>query len=280
MTLRPRAAAAPALPAGVALRDAEFAQFQQMIKRHAGIALSPAKKALVAGRLARRLQHLGLPSFGAYYRLLDERPDERQVAIDLLTTNETHFFREMRHFDVLRDTVLAERAPGRALRAWSAAASSGQEAYSIAMVLAARLGDAPWEVFGSDISRRVLEHARTARYDIAQAREIPPAHLRACCLRGVGSEAGSFVIAPEIARRVRFAPVNLVEPLPDVGDFDVIFLRNVMIYFDAPTKRAVVERLAARLRPRGWFFVGHSESLNGVADGLHPRAPSAWQRCD
>ena len=268
-------------PAGaLVLHDAEFTQFQQMIRRSAGITMSPAKKALVASRLARRVQHHGLASFGAYYRLLDARPDERQIAVDLLTTNETHFFREMRHFDVLRDTVLPERRPGRALRVWSAAASSGQEAYSLAMVLAEQLGDTPWEVFGSDISQRVLEQARSARYDIAQASEIAPHHLRACCLKGVGSQHGSFVIAPDIARRVSFAQVNLNEPLPDVGDFDVIFLRNVMIYFDVPTKRAVVSRLVTRLRPRGWLFVGHSESLNGIADGLRSRAPSAWQRCD
>src|SRR5690606_33451006 len=132
---------------------------QALIYRIAGITMSDAKASLVSGRLARRVQHYGLGTYGDYFRLLsaDDRRDELQVAIDLLTTNETYFFRESKHFDLLRDTVLPALPAGRAARIWSAACSSGEERYSIAMVLADVLGERPWEILGSDISTRVLE---------------------------------------------------------------------------------------------------------------------------
>ncbi|MFZ5544041.1 MAG: CheR family methyltransferase [Pseudomonadota bacterium] len=247
--------------------------------RHvAGIGLSPAKKALVCSRLARRLQQHGLASFRDYLQLIDQHAEERQTAIDLLTTNETHFFREPRHFDFVRERVLPQREPGRSLRAWSAACSSGQEVYSLAMVLADALGPTGWEVLGSDLSLRVLRQACSAQYDLRLAQEIPPALLRAHCLRGTGDKAGTFAIDPALARQVRFAQINLNEPLPELGEFDLIFLRNVMIYFPEPVKRQVVGRLVARLRPGGWIFVGHSESLNGLADGLQMQAPSVYRK--
>jgi len=270
-----RTAAAP----GLVLREAEFRQFQHWIYQVAGIAMGPAKQALVAGRLARRVQERGQASFEAYFQLLQRDAQEHQTAIDLLTTNETHFFREPRHFELLRDVVLPELPDGRPLRIWSAASSTGQEPYSLAMLLAHQLGDAPWEIFASDICTRALERARAALYDMALAREIPETLLRAYCLKGVGAHSGRFLIAPELARRVRFAQVNLNEGLPDIGaDFDLIFLRNVMIYFDERTKRAVVERLLHKLRPGGWFIVGHSETLHGLNAQLQPHAPSVYRK--
>lgn len=265
---------------GLSLRDAEFLRFQQWIQHAAGISMGPAKKALVAGRLARRVQLHGLSSYEAYYRLLQRDAGEHQVAIDLLTTNETHFFREPRHFELLRDVVLPAQPAGRVLRVWSAAASTGQEPYSVAMLLAHQLGDAPWEIVASDLSTRALERARSAVYDMALAREIPEPLLRAYCLKGVGTLAGRFAIAPELTRRVRFEQINLNESLPEVGEFDAIMLRNVMIYFNEGTKRAVVERLQRRLRPGGWFFVGHSETLHGVHPDLVAHGPSFYRKRD
>ena len=260
------------------LHDHEFAHFRQMIHRIAGISMSPAKKALVAGRLAKRLRHHGLRSYQDYFQLISKRQDELQVAVDLLTTNETHFFREQRHFDFLRQRVLPRHAPGRPFRVWSAASSSGQEAYSLAMLLADQLGETPWEVFGSDISTQILAKARAALYAMEQASEIPPAYLKAYCLKGVGNQTGQFTLEPGLRQRVRFQQINLNERLPQVGEFDVILLRNVMIYFEAETKQQVVARLVERLRPGGWFIVGHSESLNGLSHGLVAEQPSVYRK--
>ena len=262
----------------MSLSEREFAQFQQLIFRIAGISMSPAKKALVAGRLAKRLKHHGLASFGEYFSMISARRDELQMAVDLLTTNETRFFREPRHFDLLRERVLPEHPRGRPFRAWSAASSSGEEVYTLAMVLAQELGEAPWEVLGSDLSTRVLDQARAGMYRMERAAEIPAPYLKASCLKGIGSQKGILLIDPALRRRVRFSQINLVEPLPSIGEFDVIFLRNVMIYFNVETKRQVVSRLLTRLRPGGWFFVGHSESLNGLADELQGVAPAVYRK--
>jgi chemotaxis protein methyltransferase CheR len=260
------------------ISDSDFARFQQMIFSIAGISMTSAKKALVAGRLARRLKHHGLDCYGEYFKLLSRQQDEMQVAVDLLTTNETYFFREPKHFDFLRDRILPQHPPGRTFRVWSAASSSGEEAYTLAMVLADNLGTTPWEIFGSDISTRVLDKARTGLYPMERIRGIPQASLRAHCLKGVGSQEGSFIIDPALRRHVRFEQINLNESLPNVGEFDVIFLRNVMIYFQTDTKRQVVARLLAKLRPGGYFIVGHSESLNGLAQGLETVAPSIYRK--
>ncbi len=261
-----------------ALHDREFTQFRQMIHRIAGISMAPSKKALVAGRLAKRLRHHGLSSYADYFNLLGQNRSELQVAVDLLTTNETHFFREQKHFDFLRQRVLPLRTAGRPFRVWSAASSSGQEAYSLAMLLTDQLGESPWEVFGSDISTQVLDKARAALYSMEQAREIPAAYLKAYCLKGVGNQSGQFTLAPALRRRVNFQQINLNERLPQVGDFDVILLRNVMIYFEPQTKQQVVGRLLERLRPGGWFIIGHSESLNGLAHGLVAEQPSVYRK--
>ena len=261
------------------LSDQEFTQFQRFIQQAAGIHLSPAKKTLVAGRLGKRVQQHGLASYGAYFKLIagDEAQAERQVAVDLLTTNETYFFREAKHFEVLRKHAVS--AAGRSeFRVWSAASSSGEEAYSIAMVLADCLGERPWEVVGSDISSRVLERARTGHYVEARTTQIPPEYLKRFCLKGAGSQAGTVLVSKALRNRVSFVHANLNEPLPQLGKFDVIFLRNVMIYFNNDTKREVVARLLERLKPGGYFLVGHSESLNDISTAVEAVAPSTYRK--
>lgn len=272
--------AADGQEAGERLRDSEFFQFQGLLHRLAGISLSPAKKALVSGRLAKRIKHHRLGSYGDYFRLLTSgrEPQELQIAIDLLTTNETYFFREPKHFDFLRRHVLPAQRPGSALRVWSAACSSGEEPYSIAMLLAECLREAPWEIVASDISSRVLDRARSGHYAMERAGHIPPEYLRAHCLKGVGRQEGTFMIGRALRGRIDFRQINLNEPLPRLGEFHVIFLRNVMIYFDLETKRRVVPRLMAALRPGGHLLIGHSESLNGVVDDLRAVAPSIYRK--
>lgn len=263
------------------ITDGEFRDLRAWIHRQAGIHLSDQKKALVCGRLAPRMRHYRLSRFADYFRLLQDgaQPGEPQVAVDLLTTNETHFFREPGHFDFLREHIVpAHRSSGRPLRVWSAACSSGEEPYSIAMTLASGMGGVPWDVLASDLSTRVLERARTAHYPMARAKTIPREHLLAHCLKGTGAHDGTFIVAPELTGRVRFMQVNLNQTLPRIGEFDLVFLRNVMIYFDPATKQQVVERILSCLRPGGHLMIGHSESLATLACSLKPLAPSIYRK--
>jgi chemotaxis protein methyltransferase CheR len=282
----PRGAAAAAVPAGTdpppglpVMSDAEFAQFQRFIHEAAGISLGSPKKAMVAARLAGRVQSCGAKSYGEYLRLLKDggAQQELQTAVDLLTTNETYFFREPKHFDFLRE-ILTGQAGARALRVWSAAGSSGEEAYSIAMLLEDCLPGSPWEVVASDISTRVLERARTGHYSMARTNHMPPGYLRRFCLSGRGPQAGTLLIERSLRSRVRFLQVNLNATLPPLGQFDVVFLRNVLIYFDMRTKQQVVRRVLDTLRPGGWLFIGHTETLSGVCETLERVSPAIFRK--
>ncbi len=267
------------VPAGIG--HADFDRFRQLLHRIAGISLADSKKSLLVGRLASRLKQRGVASYADYYRLVNEPGEdgELQVMVDLLTTNETYFFREEAHFEFLRRHVFPGRTPSQPFDFWSAASSTGDEAYTLAMVLAEAFGtDAAWTILGSDISTRAVAAATRAVYRLDRVRGLTQHWLRRYCLKGVRSQEGSFIIAPELRRHVRFVQVNLNEPLPKLGPFDVVFLRNVMIYFDARTKREVVGRVASRLKPGGYLIVGHSESLNGINEDLVCVKPTIYRR--
>ncbi len=267
-------------PGEIAISDREFADFQAFVYQNAGITLSSAKKALVSGRLLKRLRHYQLASYREYFQLImsGQEPAELQTALDLLTTNETYFFREPQHFEYLRTTILPARKPGEAFRIWSAACSSGEEPYTLAMVLADQLGTTPWDIVASDISSRVLATAQAGQYRMDRAEKIPQAYLKAHCLKGIGDQAGTFLVDPKLKSRIRFLSVNLNASLPQVGTFDVIFLRNVMIYFNTDTKRQVVERLLSVLKPGGYFIVSHSESLHGITERLKMVRSSIYRK--
>jgi len=260
------------------IKHSEFTQFQKLIFDIAGISLPDIKKPLLVGRLSKRLKHLGFNRFSDYYAYVTNKAnkDELQIVVDLLTTNETFFFREPKHFEFLRNR--AAQYDGGTFRAWSAASSSGEEAYSMAMVLADTLGDRSWEIVGTDISTRVLEKARHGHYPLDRIDGIPKALLKRYCLKGHGDEAGTLLITRELRERVRFLHCNLMKPRKDLGIFDVIFLRNVMIYFDSDTKRQVISGLMPYLKSDGHFVVGHSESLNGLTDVLTPFQPTIYRR--
>lgn len=263
------------------LNDSEFNRFQRFIFDAAGITLAASKKPLVSGRLAKRVAQHGCASYTEYLDLLASggTGGEAQIAVDLLTTNETYFFREPKHFQLLRDLATAAYARRKGMRVWSAACSSGEEVYSMAMVLDDCFhGEAGWEVMGSDISSRVLQRARTAHYPMERARHVPPAYLRKYCLRGTDQQAGTLLVERGLRERVRFAQVNLNAALPQLGSFDVIFLRNVMIYFNGDTKRQVVARVLGALKPGGHFCIGHSESLNDISTAVLPLAPSIYRK--
>ena len=266
--------------AGYAITDQEFALFQKLIYKIAGISLSDAKKVLLVGRLGKRLKQYNFATFTQYYRYLSsgESPEELQTMVDLLTTNETYFFREPQHFDFLRDVVLKEPRGASTFRIWSGASSTGEEAYSMAMTLAEHLKSSPWEVFGTDISMTVLAKARAALYSLERTDGIPPAFMKKYCLKGVRAQEGKFMVAPDVRKNVSFSQVNLTQPISGVGEFDVIFLRNVMIYFDPETKRKVVENMLPALKPNGYFIVGHSESLNGISNQVKAVRPTIYRR--
>ena len=264
----------------IAITDKEFACFQRFIYDAAGITLSSSKKALVSGRLAKRLSAHKLGTYAQYLALLSggEVPDEVQTAIDLLTTNETYFFREGKHFEVLRELALSRRGRTEPLRVWSAACSTGEEPYSIAMVLADVLEHGAWEVLGTDISSRVLRQAATGHYALPRTKLIPEAYLKRFCLKGVGAQDGTLLVERALRQRVQFTSANLNAPLPKIGMFDVIFLRNVMIYFNGDTKRQVVARALGQLKRGGHLFIGHSESLHDITGDVVQVSPAVYRK--
>jgi chemotaxis protein methyltransferase CheR len=263
------------------ITDQEFAQLRRILYQTAGIALSDAKKTLVIGRLNKRLLIGGHATYTSYLRNIASGDEaELRIMVDLLTTNETYFFREHKHFEFLRHHVLTRPNPKAPFSVWSAASSSGEEAYTTSMVLMDALGpDVQWDILGSDISTRILERAQSGHYAMERAKNIPMEFLRKYCLKGVREQEGTLLMNQEIRSRVRFRYLNLIEPLPDnIGPFDFIFLRNVMIYFDMETKRKVVGSLVNKLRRGGYFLVGHSESLTGINDTLVSERPATYRK--
>ncbi len=263
------------------LPEREFQLFRQLMYRATGVALTEAKKTLVVGRLSSRLRQLGISDYAAYYRYVTqgEDPDELQRLIDVLTTHETYFFREERHFQWLAQW--ARQRATAAMRLWSAACSSGEEVWTMAMVLADTLGTAArWSILGSDISAQVVEQARKAHYEDARTRGLPDTMRRRYCLKGVGSQEGTFLIDRALRDHAEFEVRNLLESPPDLQPFDVIFLRNVMIYFDPVTKKKVIENLLTQLKPEGFLVVGHSESLNGLTTDMVAVQPTIYRRGD
>lgn len=262
------------------LQKSEFDWISRYLYDKTGIALNDGKQALVMGRLDKRLRALGISSYGEYFALLDSPgyEDETIAAIDLLTTNETYFFREPKHFEFLQRVVFPQYARMRGMRIWSAASSTGEEAYTIAMTLAEHFQGDGWEVFGTDVSTRVVEKARRGLYPLAATEKIPMAMLKKYCLKGREEYEDFFLIDPKIRDKVQFHVANLIKPLPDVGLFEVIFLRNVMIYFDMETKQKLVQRLYEKLRPGGYFIVSHSETLNGLTTPLKVVSPSIYRK--
>lgn len=264
------------------ISDREFSRFQAMIFDSAGITLSDNKKSLVVGRLAKRLEAHQLGSYGEYMDMLlsGNFPDEQQIAVDLLTTNETYFFREPKHFEFLKSELATRSLNGSPFRVWSAACSSGQEAYSIAMLLDNELGNRRWEIVATDISTKVLDIARQGIYPMSQSTHLSKENLIKYCLKGIDDQEGKLLVDSKLRNKVKFMHANLNKALPRVGEFDFIFLRNVMIYFDVETKRSLIERLRCHLKPDGYLLVGHSESLNGVSDKFRMISPSIYQRID
>ena len=267
------------LPPGMS--DREFGVFRDLVHRETGIALGPHKRALLEARLTKRLRSLQLASFSDYHHYLqkfDAGGEERRRFVNAVTTNETAFFREPGHFTHLTSTWLPARqaaADGRGehrrIRAWSAACSTGEEPYSIAMTLLAGLDAAHWDVriLASDIDTDVLERAATGVYPRESVARVPEATLKRCFLRGVGPRDGTVRIRPEVRRLVTFRRLNLLDASwPIRTQFDLIFCRNVLMYFDRATQARLVSRLERALAPEGLLLLGHAENLLGLATSM------------
>ncbi|HVU52494.1 MAG TPA: protein-glutamate O-methyltransferase [Polyangia bacterium] len=280
----------PGRPDVKPLEQGEFGLFQRIVHREAGIHLGDIKLALVASRLLRRIRELGLSTYGAYYRRVVEDRSELTLMLDAITTNETQFFREGRHFELLTERLIpawrdeaARGARDRRVRVWSAGCSTGEEPYSLAMTLLDALPpEEGWDVqiLATDLSTRVLEIARTGVYTAEKAAGIPRGHLQTFMLRGVGRQDGNVKVSPALQAAVSFRRLNLNDEAWDVGGpFDAILCRNVFIYFNQTTRNRIVAQLLGHLRPRGHFFVGHSESLGGTP-GLETVIPTVYRKED
>ena len=265
----------------------EFSLFQALVLRESGIHLGAKNRAMLVSRLWKRLRALELNSFSAYYRRVKTDPQEMVCMLDCVCTNETHFFREPAAFECLRHHIFPEwiaqadaNRRSRTLRVWSAACSTGEEPFSLAMALLSNLPTSlGWnvEVLGTDLSTRVLARASAGVWPAEKISDVPADYQRRFLLKGFGPEKGRIKAAENLRQAVRFQRLNLMhEHYPLSGPFDLIFCRNVLIYFEWITKVAVVNRIGKFLAPGGYLFLGHAESLHGVADKLDTVTPKVF----
>lgn len=262
----------------------EFQRFRTLIYDESGISLSEQKKSLLASRLSKRLRDLGLDTFSDYYEkvTLEASREEFTRMLDLISTNKTDFFREPKHFDFLRDRILPELAHLKRVRIWSSASSTGEEPYTIAMTLYDGVQNpSQWDfkILASDLSTRVLAKAAAGTYDEERVRDVPDETVKRHFLRGRGESAGLLKVKPHLADMIRFRRINLMDDqFPIKSPLDLIFCRNVMIYFDRPTQEVLVNKFHRYLKPGGYLFIGHSESLQWVTHPFKTLAPTIYQK--
>jgi len=254
------------------LTSGDYAALSAMVHRETGILLPDSKRELVRSRLGKRLRARDLTCFADYLKVIGSDPQERAAAMDALTTNHTSFFREAHHLDhfakEVRPALVQRAARGERIRLWSSASSTGEEPYSIAMTLlgsdrhqAASIAASDTIILATDLSPTVLQHARAGAYPVAATAAVP----RPLASLWLATRDGRSQIDPLCAGMVQYRELNLMADWPMRGRFDVIFCRNVMIYFDDPTKARLQERLVERLAPGGYLYIGHSERLIGSA---------------
>lgn len=253
---------------------ADFRRVRDLVYRHAGIALSDAKTDMAYARLARRVRAMGEKRFSAYLDVLSADPHhpEWQAFINALTTNLTAFFREPHHFELL-ERHYRQFCREQPYRVWCAAVSTGEEAYSAAMTLAEAMPPEPcrYEILATDIDTQVLKVAADGIYGLDRVAMLSQGRLKHHFMRGRGDRDGLVRIKPALRAAITFSQLNLIaECWPDIGRFDAIFCRNVMIYFDAETQRAILERLSGRMKPQALLFLGHSENIQHLTDAFVP----------
>jgi chemotaxis protein methyltransferase CheR len=269
------------------MRESEFDFIRSLVYERSRISLSKDKRELVSARLSKRLRATNLPTVGDYCRLLQAPGAEKELAnlIDAISTNHTFFFRENSHFDFLRQHVVPEMQARSAkerwsqFHIWSAACSSGEEPYSIAITLAESLARWPWHIEATDISHRVLEKATAGIYRDDTIGKLPAKTIDAHFQKGFGPQDGNFRVKAALREQITFRQLNLLEGEPPFREpFQVIFCRNVMIYFDRPTQEELVTKLTRHLVPGGYLFVGHAESLTAINHSLQTVRPAVYRR--
>jgi chemotaxis protein methyltransferase CheR len=265
------------------LSPAEFEKISQLAYQHFGLDLSHGKQGLVAARLGKKLRELGMSTFQEYYDYVkaDRTGAAMTTMVDFLTTNHTSFFREPRHFDFLAKTIYPALRSRSQIHIWSAACSSGEEPYSIAMTLLEESRAdalAKVKIRATDISTRVLDHGRSGIYTADRVKDVAMPILQRYMLRGRTAAGESYRFKPEVRAMVAFEHLNLMQPLPRDYRCSVIFCRNIMIYFDKPTQQSLVERLSEQLEDGGYLFIGHSESLNAISHSLDYVSPATYRK--
>lgn len=257
------------------LSEKEFLLFKEFIFQISGIHMKPEKKVLIESRLAKRIRHFTCKSYREYYEILQHDDIERQMFIDIITTNETSFFREPHHFEFLK--TLLNKSTASPFRIWSAACSIGAEAYSAAMVC--EESKKSYEIVCSDINAEVVKTAQIALYPEKFITQIPDTLLKKYCLKGTGKYEGCFMMQESLKNNLFFKRLNLLEALnSNLGEFDVIFLRNMLIYFDVPEKKAIVENVSKRLKKGGHLLIGHSESLFNITQCVKQIKPTIYTK--
>ena len=246
----------------ITLSDNEFQTIQRLIFKEVGIDLQPSKKTLVQSRLLSRVLFYKLDSYLDYIRFIQINEQERIKMINLITTNETYFFREIQHFEFLQKVIIPSHPFKTMFRCWSAAASVGAEAYSIAMLLDKSMAKSDWEVVGTDINTEVIKKARVGLYPQKWADKIPSELKKEYCLKGKGKHEGQFLIDRKLITNIDFRVGNLLKHKADIGIFDVIFLRNVLIYFNTEIKQLVLNNVLKNLKVGGYLIISLTENLN------------------
>ena len=266
----------------VELNENNFKKISDLVYRSSGINLKAGKESLVRARLMKRLRAMGISSVTDYLEYIDSEQGRPELAslVDVMTTNKTSFFREAEHFNFLRDEVLPELR-GNRLRFWSAACSSGEEPFSLAIWLREHMPDIDTRdllILATDISRRMLEKARQAVYPVKTMQELPSPQLKKYFISLNGRHSGNCRVVDNVRSLVRLAWLNLLETWPMKGPFNVIFCRNVMIYFDRPTQQKLINRFWDLLEPGGYLFVGHSEGLSAVKHKFRYMRPATYRK--
>ena len=274
------------------MTDAEYQTIANFVHKASGINLLDGKKELVRARLTKRISQLEMKNFKAYFQYVmsDQSGDELVFLLDALATNLTSFWREPQHFEFMAKTFIPEleakrKRPGGGgprLRIWSAACSSGEEPYTIAMVVLEKSpyfgGGGDFRILATDLSTKVLNLAKRGQYGQESAKHIPPTTLGRFLVRQEAEKGHIYAIKPEVRRLISFRRFNLMDPMPYKGPMDLIFCRNVMIYFDRDTIAALVSRFHDLLEMGGYLFIGHSESLSGLTNKFQYVAPCIYRR--
>ncbi len=258
----------------IVLSDGEFMLIQKLVFKLVGITLDETKKSLVKNRLGKRLTFYGLNKFSDYIRIVQFNRDEAAEMVNQITTNETYFFREQLHFDFLK-RYLEQLHQNRFIRVWSAAASLGAEAYSIAMILENSLGKSRYEVVGTDVNSEVLKIAQAGCYPLPWVEKIPTTYKQLYCLKGKNQHEKQFLIDPTLQENVRFSQANLLDRQLHLGKFDIIFLRNVLIYFNDEVKCLVISHVIENLKEGGYLIISLTENLRNIANPMLKQVDSS-----